>query len=66
VKQAGARGAQLLQLLETEEEKDGRNLGMTMKSLPGRLLSKLIYKICTLLSTDIVEKAVPRKPGVGW
>jgi len=37
-------------------KKYGEILGMTKKSLPGGLLSGQIYKICTLLSTDIVEK----------
>jgi hypothetical protein len=33
-------GAQILQPYEKSTEKDGNNLSMTMKSLPGRLLSK--------------------------
>jgi len=52
-----------MQHIEQSKEKYGAILGMTTKSLPAGLLSGRIYKIYTILSTDIVENTSPRARG---
>jgi hypothetical protein len=64
-------GDGLNQLHEIYYKNDGADLGMSEKILHRALLSGRIYKICTLLSTDIVEniilsaRAVSRKALLG-
>jgi hypothetical protein len=46
------------QLHEIHDRNDGAHLGMSEKILHRAPLSGQIYKICTLLSTDIVENVI--------
>jgi hypothetical protein len=46
------------QLHEIYYKNDGADLGMSEKILHRAPLSGRIYKICTLLSTDIVENVI--------
>ncbi|HEV8259008.1 MAG TPA: hypothetical protein VGR42_18710 [Casimicrobiaceae bacterium] len=46
------------QLHEIHDRNDGADLGMSEKILHRAPLSGQIYKICTLLSTDIVENVI--------
>jgi hypothetical protein len=46
------------QLHEIHDRTDGADLGMSEKILHRAPLSGQIYKICTLLSTDIVENVM--------
>ena len=49
---------EISQIIEISKEKCGANLGIATFFPAPALLSALIYKICTLLSTGIVENTV--------
>jgi hypothetical protein len=53
------------QLYEIYDKTDGVDLGMSEKVLPWVRLSGRMYKIRTLLSTDIVDNVVGLVRGVG-
>src|SRR4029434_6230236 len=57
---ASGIGCPASQVTENPIKNGGADLGMSEKILHRARLSRQIYKICTLLSTDIVEKLIGR------
>jgi hypothetical protein len=55
-----------LQSIEKTDEKVGAKLGIATILAVGAPLSEQIYKICTLLSTAIVENHSPGAPRAPW